>query len=383
MKIVKRILFGLLGLLLLLLVALLITGNAHIIRAMRLTYLKGHTTANINDYRDFDTHVIRMSQAQAWTLHKDYNKKELSKELESYLKKHHSAAFLIIKDGKLHTEKYFSPYTAQSKVNSFSMAKTITTMLVGAAIDEGKISGFDEPVSSFIPELKGKAKGVTLAHLSAMSSGIDWDENYYSPFSPTPKLLYGYDVENFSLSRKYSLPAGSKYYYASVSTQVLGIALKHAIKENLSDYLSKTFWQPLGMNDDGLWHTDTHGMELTFCCISTNARNFAKIGQLLLQKGKWRNRQLLNEKFIERMVQADLTHYYGHSIWIDDRDEKNPQFYSLIGHLGQYIAVVPAHNMIVVRLGEERGKKPDKITHFVPEELSFFVEQAIELVSSP
>ncbi len=229
-----------------------------------------------------------------------------------------------------------------------------------------------------------------MADHAAMKSGIDWSEDYYTPFSPTPKLLYGYDVESFVLERSYPIEPGKEYYYASVSTQILGLALKRALEAkgyegSLSDYFSEKFWQPMGMNDDGTWHTDSKGMELTYCCVNTNARNFARFGLLLSQKGIWYDPQgdeqrLLSEEFVERIMKPDLTPYYGHSIWIDDRE--HPIFQALIGHLGQYVVIVPEHRLIVVRLGEVMDAEPDEITHFVPEEIAFYVDQAIQRVEN-
>jgi CubicO group peptidase (beta-lactamase class C family) len=364
---------------------LVTTGNAHLFRAVQLTYLKGNDTANINDGQDFETHTIASGEKQEWPLHEEYNKRPLNDELHNFLQATNSVAYLIIKDGKLHTEYYFEPYDNRSLTNSFSMAKTMMTMLIGAAIQEGIIDSFDDFAWKYIPELKEKAPEVTLAHLSAMSSGVDWEEDYYSPFSPTPKLLYGYDVESYSLSRDYPVKAGSEYYYASVSTQVLGIALDRVLKANdrkqsLSEYFSEKFWQPMGMNDDGTWHTDAQGMELVYCCVNTNARNFAKFGLLLGQDGLWGDQQIVPSGFVERMIRPDIVHYYGHSVWIDDRE--NPAFYTMMGHLGQYVVVVPEHNLIVVRLGEFRDADADHITHFIPKEVAYYVEQAIARTSS-
>ncbi len=109
---------------------LLLTGNEHLFRAVQLTWLKGNSTANINDGKDFDVHVISASETNewTWTQHEDYNKEPLANELRAFLERTHSAAFLIIKDGQLHTEYYFKPYDARSKSNSFSMAKTMMVM---------------------------------------------------------------------------------------------------------------------------------------------------------------------------------------------------------------------------------------------------------------
>lgn len=363
---------------------LIVTGHSHLFRAAKLTYLQGHVTANINDGKDFPTQVIASGQKQTWPLHENYNQQPLSKELDDFLSTTKSAAYVVIHEGKLHSEFYFAPYHAKSRTNSFSMAKSVLTMMVGAAIDDGYIEGFDDLALDYVPELKDDNRAVTLAHLSAMSSGVDWDESYTSPFSPTPKLLYGDDVESFSLSRDYIKPPGLEYYYASVSTQVLGIALERALHKagkpiSLSAYLSEAFWVPLGMSDSATWHRDDQDMELTYCCINSNARDFAKLGQLLLQKGQWKGKQLLSESFIERMIQPDLTHYYGHSIWIDEREVS--VFYAMMGHLGQYIAVVPALDLVVVRLGETRREEADRVTHFISKDLVFYVEESIKRIA--
>lgn len=383
----KRFLLVFFLLITVMVIGLFATGNEHIFRALQLTYFKGNTTANINDGQDFETHVISAldnlpENYQDWPLHENYNKTLLNDELKNFLMATHSAAYLIIKDGQLHTEFYFEPYNKRSLTNSFSMAKSILTMMVGAAIDEGIIHSFDDLVTNYIPEFKGK--DVTLAQLSAMSSGVDWEEDYYSPFSPTPKLLYGYDVETYALSRDYPIKAGSQYYYASVSTQVLAIVLERALQNagremTLSDYLSKKFWEPMGMNDDATWHTDAKGMELAYCCINTNARNFAKFGQLLSQQGAWQGKQLLTSAFVERMIAPDLVPYYGHSIWTDDR--KPPIFYAMLGHLGQFVIVVPAYHMVVVRLGEFRDDDADEITHFISKDVAYYVDEAIKRVN--
>jgi CubicO group peptidase (beta-lactamase class C family) len=356
------------------------TGNEHLIRAFQLTYLKGHSTANINDHRDFDTRLIGAGENQPWAEHAAYNQQPLPAKLQQLLTESNSAAFLVIKDGQILAEHYFAPYSVMSKTNSFSMAKTMNTLLVASAIEDGLIESFDTPVEQLIPELKGRADGVTLAHLSAMTSGLEWTENYYSPLSPVAKLVYGYDVESYVLQHDYSGKPGENYYYSSASTQVLGVALQRALGgKGVSEYLAEKYWQPLGMNDDALWHTDSKGTELVYCCVSTNARNFAKFGQLLLQGGQWQGEQLVAADFVERMLAADREAYYGHSVWIDDRPQAN--FKAMIGHLGQYVAMVPEHNMVVVRLGEFRHPDYKKTTGSpIPDELGIYVDETIKWV---
>lgn len=389
-KIIKRFVFTILFILVAVSIFLVVSGNSHLFRGVAFTYLKGKTTANINDAAYFQTREIAAGKTQEWPVHPNYNKVGLNSELTDYLKKYNSVGFLIVKDGKLYTEKYFAPYNNRSKTNSFSMAKTILTMLVGAAIEDGFIKSFDDLLENYIPEFKGRSKGITLAHLSGMRAGLEWDENYYSPFSRMPKLMYGFDSENYMISLDFLPPAGKRFYYASAETQILGMALRRALNKGLpkekynktlSGYLSEKFWKPLGMNDNALWHTDAEGMELVYCCVNTNLRNFAKFGQLLLQKGNWKGKQLLSAKFIERMRQNDLVSYYGHSLWIDERHLNKPEFFAFIGHLGQFIIVIPKEQMVVVRLGERMGKNPDKKNQFIADDVYFYAAQARKMVA--
>ncbi len=216
-----------------------------------------------------------------------------------------------------------------------------------------------------------------------MTSGMDWDENYYSPFSATPKLYYGSDSEKYVLEQAYLHQPGQTYYYSSASTQLLTLLLKRAIKASnlsLSDYLSQRLWQPLGMNDAALWHTDEQGLELGYCCISTNAENWAKIAQLLLNDGQWRGQSIINAEFMQAIKRTSLVSHYAHSLWVDERLPAT--FYALMGHLGQYAIIHPDDNIVVLRLGENRIKDSNNTTRFLPSEIEFYSDEALKLVKS-
>ena len=156
---------------------------------------------------------------------------------------------------------------------------------------------------------------------------------------------------------------GTAFEYSSASSQLLGLALSRALQQarpglNLSDYLSQRLWQPLGMADDASWSLDRPreqgGLELTYCCIHASARNMARIGQLLLQRGQWQGQALLPAAFVDRITApGSKVPYYGHGLWVDA--EHAPPFYLLQGHLGQYVIVVPSADLVVVRLGQARN----------------------------
>jgi len=360
----KRILIFIIALPVVVLAGLYLTGNGFFINALERTYLKGHATANINDRDAFLVNEIKTAVPEPLLNSADYNKRPLDPKFREELNKYKTAAFLIVKNGEVISENYLSGYDDRSKTNSFSMAKTVTTMLIGIAIEEGYIESLDQPVTDFIPEFKDDPLGnkATIAQLSLMNSGYEWTEHYYSWFSPTVELYHGSDVEDFVVNGEFSAEPGSFWEYSSASTQLLGVILKRALASGgrditLAEYLSEKIWQPLGMNDDASWHTDDKGMELVFCCLNTNARNYAKLGLLMLQNGRWQNQQIVSPAFIQTMIQPLGQSYYGYSTWLGL--DKDPAYYHFSGHLGQYIIVIPEHNMIVVRLGEKRDESMD------------------------
>ena len=380
--IIKRIFLSLISIVILATVLAYITGNGFLITAIQNTYLQGNTTANINDYTAFDVNIINTSDPVPLEKSANYNQNELPVDFKQRLEKFKSVSYLVVKDGEVVNEHYMNGYDDRSKTNSFSMAKTVTTMLIGIAIEEGFIKSLEQPLIDFLPEFENDPLGnkATIGQLSLMNSGYEWTEHYYSPFSPTVQLLYGSDVEEFLLNGSFSAEPGTFWEYSSASTQLLGILLKRALHAGgknvtVAEYLSEKIWQPLQMNDDAPWHTDAEGLELTFCCLNTNARNYAKLGLLMLNNGNWKGQQLVPSDFIKTMIQPLGTSYYGYSTWL--ALDNDPAYYHFSGHLGQYIIVVPEHNMVVVRLGEAR----DNSINFRTEELPEYVRQAIALAS--
>lgn len=379
----KKILLIILILPLALLVGLYATGNGFLVNALERTYLKGHTTANINDHEAFNVAIIEASATtQPLANSSRYNSMPLSDNLEIELKSFGTAAFLVVQDGQVLSEHYFNNYDGRSKTNSFSMAKTVLTILVGIAIKDGVVESLEQPVTDFLPEFSKDPLGntATLANLSLMNSGYDWVEHYYSWHSPTVELYHGPDIENFLVNRKFSDAPEARWYYSSASTQLLAIALKRALHSSgrnisLAAYLSEKIWRPMGMNDDALWHTDDQGMELAFCCVNSNARNFAKLGLLMLNQGHWNGQQIVPEAFIKKMIRPDGQYNYGYSTWLNY--DNNPPFYNFNGHLGQSITIVPEQKLVVVRLGERRNTAKD----FQTQEIPSFVEEALRLAA--
>ena len=388
LKLFKRIailIFIVIGLVVIFIFA---TDNQYIFRGVQLTYLKGNKTANIDDRLDFDTRIIDNGEIQEWEESEDYNTIPFTDSLLAELKIYQSAGFLIIKDGKILNEQYFNGYSDTSLTNSFSVSKTMVTLLLGKAIEEGFINSLDQPITDFLPEFKNDslANLCTVGDLSAMTAGFDWSENYYLPLNPTAKAYYGRDITKQMLSRGFVKESGKEFEYLSGVTQLLGIVIRRAIDKPLSDYLSEKFWEPLGMRTPAYWALDNpDGMEKAYCCVYSNVRDFAKFGQLILQNGKWKGEQLVDSSFVALMKTPNVSAFsqveqpiYGYSLWLG-YDHETP-FYSLIGHLGQYIAVVPSRNMVVVRLGKTRDRRHTKHGALPGNDLYYYIDEAVKMV---
>jgi CubicO group peptidase (beta-lactamase class C family) len=386
-KISLRIFSTIFVIIILIIAGLYISGNSYVIQAVQKTILKGYLTSNIDDHTDFDNNIIRAGTPQRWGLHEQYNRIRLTDALRKELEDFQTIGFAVIKDGKLLYEEYWDDYSDESLTNSFSMAKSITTMLLGKAIEQGYIRDMNQRITDFIPEFLNDSLGrlATVGHLSSMRSGFDWDENYYTPINMTTEAYYGNNIEKQLLKRHFSQQPGGHHKYSSADTQLLAIVLKRATGKSLAQYLSEEFWQPMGMEHDALWSL-SGGIEKSFCCVHSNVRDFAKLGQLLLQKGRWNGEQLLDPAFVERMITPDTEAFdpeepkkYGYSIWTDDTHR--PPFYGMLGHLGQRILVVPDENMVIVRLGKAKDKIHASAGH-LDADIYYIVDETIKSFNS-
>ena len=339
---------------------ILITDNGYLLKGAWATYFHGTKTASIDDMRFYETRTIKASRPEAWPVSESYNQEELSGELRNALETTGSVAFLVARNGKLVYEEYWDGYSDSSQSNSFSMAKSITTMLVQRAIEEGYIDSWEDRVTKYLPEIEGAYRqDLKLRHLSMMTAGLDWNEHYSNPFDITARAYYGDDIQETMFERVHVVTEpGAEYEYQSGSPQFLGFVISRATGMSVSEYAAKTLWRDIGAEKDAEWHLDSKGgEELTYCCFNSNARDFARLGQLLLQHGQWNGTEVLDSAFIAEATRGGAIDYYGWSFWIlQDHDE---HIYYLRGHLGQYVIVIPAKNLVVVRLGKSSQEQVD------------------------
>src|SRR5690606_32584664 len=185
-----------------------------------------------------------------------------------------SVALLRIENGEIVFEKYWDGYSESSLSNSFSMAKSITSLLVGVAIKEGKIGSVDDKVSHYLDGVnEGLAAQLTIRHLLTMSSGSNWSESYQNPLSVTTEAYYGSDLVKAMNRLEIKTAPGTLHKYKSGDTQWLGLLLEKATGKSLSEYASEKLWKPMGAEHPALWSTDHEGgVEKAYCCFNTNAR---------------------------------------------------------------------------------------------------------------
>ena len=340
--------------------SLYISGYGWFIEGVAKIYLTGHTTSYLSDYKVFDNNEIKAStDPQPWPIHEKYNTTNSSKFLDDYNLKTNTVAYLIIKNDSLFYEKYYDNYGPSSKSNSFSMSKSIVSALLGKAIIDGYIKSLDQPVYEFLPELKGSfSKEVTFEDLVTMSSGLDWKEEYYSPFSVTASAYFVDNLSSLILNQEIIEKPGESFKYLSGATQLLGMTIVKATGRNLSDYLYESFWDPMGMEKNAFWQIDRpkNGIEKVFCCIASNARDFAKFGKLYKDFGRWNGEALIDSAYVAKSISPRFkaSPEYGYSWWLEKWNDK--KVFLMRGHLGQYVIVLPDENLIIVRLGHSKGE---------------------------
>ena len=380
MKTLKNLFFGIL-LFIAAVIALAYAFNyQHLFNAIALTYLKGETSATIDDGVDFPSRNIEKGVAQPWQKDSLYNKTSLPKNIVDNLKSTNSASFLVIKDGKLVHEEYFGEYKPTTQTNSFSMAKAITVLLMGLAIEDHKIQSENQKFADFYPNFNEVEHGneLTLRDLAAMEAGYYWDEDYRNPFLQNPRIYYGKNMAEALLkSPQFEAKPGSRVEYQSGATQLLGFAIRKAVNIPLSAYASQKLWKPLGMESDAYWNVDEDNkMEKTFCCINAIPRDYAKLGQLMLQKGNWNGKQLIDSTYIQKMI-TPTQHsngIYGLGIWVNN--DAPYKYYHFWGFTSQLIIVIPEKNMVVVRTGKFNNEAKDEKGRSV--QAAFLAENAVK-----
>jgi CubicO group peptidase (beta-lactamase class C family) len=373
-----------------LLIAIIVLAVIYLVLPKHVQMGLVHNFADVDDYKMFDKHYIKKSTSPiAWQTSENYNKFKASDDVQQFFNDRKTCAYLVIKDGKILYENYMQDYNKETISGSFSMAKTINALLIGKLIEQGKITSINDDVKKYVPELTQIPDGkLTIKDAIMMSAQLDWSESYWNIFSLTAESYYGDDLDKLmsKLKLRDKNEQGKIWEYQSSNTQILGYIIKNVTKKSLAENANQYLWQPLGAESDALWSTDKKGMEKSFCCVNATARDFAKLGQMVLQHGKFNNQQLFDSAWIARMASPDTelktadgrtVDWYGYQMWmINYKGHQIPYFR---GILGQFIFVIPDENAVVVRLGK-KIKRENVDVHEQNDDIKKYVEIGLQVL---
>jgi CubicO group peptidase (beta-lactamase class C family) len=317
----------------------------------------------LQDYKFLPYSHVKAGAYQPLDEASTYNSIKLPDSLRLALDQTQTIAFLILKHDSIVYEWYAPGYTDSSRTNPFSMTKSIMSILTGIALKEGKITSIDDPIGKYYePYRYGDLGKITLHHVITMSSGLNYHDQYLNPFGHVAQLFYGTDLHKFVNKMKYEKPAGYEFRYKNVDPEVLGIAVTKAVGVSMTQYASEKLWGPIGAAHDAYWLTDRKGgMEKTYCCFHSNARDFARIGLLYEHYGNWKGTQIVDSSFVTASLtpinipdgehcDSVICKRYGYLWWLQNGDGKSD--FRADGLKGQYVGVIPDKDIIFVRLGK-------------------------------
>ena len=350
---------------------IVLSGRFYLYSGITKTYLIGKMGPGIYDLDVFPVNAIPKSSAPVQIIKDAAKKTKLTGAENQYLKSIETKAFLVLDNDTIVHEEYWGDHTIDEVSNSFSASKTVISLLIGIAIDEGKIQNVDEPVCNYIPEFKTNGReGLTIRHLLMMSAGFDWVESGKNPLSEAAEGYYTSDLYGLVTRLRIIETPGKRFHYQSGNTQILGFILEKATGLTLTDYMYQKIWEPIGASSQAFWSLDKEsGDEKSFCCLYATARDFSRLGTLILHDGKLNGKQIIPIWYLNEMIKTSSMNTddgvenmrYGWHIWVYKNQGKPIHYFR--GLKGQYIIVVPHLNRVIVRLGEKRGghyKIPEK-----------------------
>ncbi|MBX7481115.1 serine hydrolase domain-containing protein [Qipengyuania qiaonensis] len=276
----------------------------------------------------------------------------LQSSIRSYMTQSHAAGLMVLKNGKVVFEDYGLDLKLTDRWTSFSVAKSFTSTLLGAAIQDGTIESVDTPVTDIIPALAGTAyEGVTVGQIATMTSGVAWNEDYTDPDSDVAKMLAIAPVAGESQAVTYArtlkreAPAGEKWVYKTLETNLLGLIVEQATGKSLATYAAEKIVEPAGFEGGLFWMQDLTGGNIGGCCLSLRLADYARMGQFALEGGEgvvpmgWFT--TAGSALVDFAPQAP-GFGYGYQWWTYPGGNYGAQ-----GIFGQAITIVPEEDLVV------------------------------------
>jgi CubicO group peptidase (beta-lactamase class C family) len=306
-------------------------------------------------------------------------------DVDAYMAGQRSAALIIVQDGKVRLERYGLGFDANGRWTSFSVAKSFTSTLVGAAIRDGYIKSMDDKVSRYIPEMKGSAyDDVSIKQLLTMTSGVRWNEDYADPKSdvaqfnnhkPEPGVEA---IVSYLRKLPRDVPAGTKWHYSTGETNLVGVLLTKATGKPLAAYLSEKIWKPAGMEQQATWIVSKTGQEISGCCVQAAPRDFARFGLFILDGARVNGQSILPDGWLQEATtkQADIGiagRGYGWFWWTYDDGS-----FAARGIFGQGIFIDPKRKLVIESNADWGGGATDRVASPAREEFYKTVQKAID-----
>ncbi|MBB6522220.1 serine hydrolase domain-containing protein [Pseudoteredinibacter isoporae] len=289
-----------------------------------------------------------------------------TRNIDEWVQRSHTTGIAILKDGKLVYEKYYRGNDENSHAIIMSVSKSMASMLIGKALEEGHIESVNDPVTKYLPELTQSAygDGVTIKQLLQMSSGVRWSEDLDDLDSDIVQSIVASllgSLDDFAASMVREHTPGSYNRYASVNTQVLGMIIESATGDSYQDYFEKHLWSKLGAEKSAFIQVDSTGMPLVYSGVNIVLRDMVRFGQLYLEEGKnYQGEQIINSNWVHESIQVEEDHLkpgvnnpasdsgfgYGYQWWIPLYPDDD---YTAIGIYGQFVYVNPKHNVVIAK----------------------------------
>ncbi len=335
----------------------------YVFHAINSTYLNGQSGPGIYDLDISPYKKIASANSQDLIVDLKHISPNEIPNFISFNEKMGTVAFLVSTNDTLIFEYYDEEHNKDMVSNSFSMAKTVVSLLIGIAVEEGRIKSLDDPITTYLPELNTpNSSKVKIRHLLQMAGSSEWDESAKNIFSDNASAYYGSDLKSLVFSKGFSDKPGEVFDYKSGETQFLTYIIENVYGQSLSSVVEEKIWIPMKMSSPAYWSTDgDDGDEKGYCCLYATARDFLKLGDLFIQEGKFGGNQIVPSWYINEMQVSrapifgkigTINKLYGLHVWLYPRIE-DPLIY-FRGILGQYIIVSPDKKWIAVRLGHRR-----------------------------
>ncbi len=339
--------------------------------------------ASYDDYKKFPARLIgksdrpyrfgRLEQEQA--IAAAFERHPKIDQFDQFLEATGTTAFMVVKDADILYERYFHGHARDSVQSSFSVAKSLLSILVGIALEEGRVESVDDPITRYLPELASRDPRfaqITLKRLLTMRSGLKYSRAVNFPFvnADPPKTYYHPDLRSIALTESRIVEeSGARFRYNNYNALLVGLILERATGTSVSAYFEEKVWRPIGAEYDASWSLDNRGFEKMESGFNARAVDFAKIGRLFLKKGAWEGVALVSERWVEESTQLGSAYEpeapvnprrwsYKYFWWGVPKTGIDDDFMA-IGRFGQFIYISPKNNIVIVRNGPESREFSD------------------------